>query len=356
MGSSSKKKKEKKKDFQKPKLKVGKTKPKAANATSTSFKAKSIVLHQQLSEIAPDVVERFKHNLSLTTSRNDSQRKEALAHLTGQLSTSPPTNPVGTSTLLQKLLPRMTDSSAGVRSQLLKLLQHIPKREIRPHVQKAVLYVRGAMTHLSQDIKDDGLNYMEWLLDAAGEDVVSTPGCWVKPLKDFMAVLGWSITPAPAQLKSAKSAKGGWTSAPRTTFGSKKFGQSFPRQMRVLATFLEHGFRPEMPKPWSPEQYVENFTQLPKEPNPYGYLGLFALPRDEEGEIYRNREDRLEIFAKRFRATIEAGVDSAKKEGGEAGRAAAILDKVVKEGLDGFDGDSGLPEDDDDAFWYGYIM
>ena len=40
MGSSAKRKKEKKKDFQKPKLKVGKTKPKAANFTDTSFQAK----------------------------------------------------------------------------------------------------------------------------------------------------------------------------------------------------------------------------------------------------------------------------------------------------------------------------
>lgn len=40
MGSSTKKKKEKKKDFQKPKLKVGKAKAKAANFTDTSFKSK----------------------------------------------------------------------------------------------------------------------------------------------------------------------------------------------------------------------------------------------------------------------------------------------------------------------------
>jgi pre-rRNA-processing protein IPI1 len=42
MGSSTKKKKEKKKDFQKPKLKVGKAKAKAANFTDTSFKSKGI--------------------------------------------------------------------------------------------------------------------------------------------------------------------------------------------------------------------------------------------------------------------------------------------------------------------------
>ena len=40
MGNSNRRKKEKKQDFQKAKLKVGKTKPKADNATNTSFKAK----------------------------------------------------------------------------------------------------------------------------------------------------------------------------------------------------------------------------------------------------------------------------------------------------------------------------
>lgn len=39
-GASAKRKKEKAKDFQKPKLKVGKAKPKASNATDTSFRAK----------------------------------------------------------------------------------------------------------------------------------------------------------------------------------------------------------------------------------------------------------------------------------------------------------------------------
>jgi hypothetical protein len=47
MGASAKKKKDKKKDFQKAKLKVGKTKPKASNFTDTSFKSKSefLLLH-----------------------------------------------------------------------------------------------------------------------------------------------------------------------------------------------------------------------------------------------------------------------------------------------------------------------
>ncbi|KAJ3498984.1 hypothetical protein NLG97_g689 [Lecanicillium saksenae] len=95
MGSSMKKKKEKAKDFQKTKLKVGKTKAKASNFTDTSFKSKAIVMgHQSLSTEAPDVVQQFKHNLSLaSSSRSDKQRKDALAYLTSQLALEPPVNP-----------------------------------------------------------------------------------------------------------------------------------------------------------------------------------------------------------------------------------------------------------------------
>lgn len=243
----------------------------------------------------------------------------------------------------------MPDSSRSVRSQLLKLLQQLPAEEVRPHLQKAILYIRGAMTHLSQDIKDDGLNYMEWLLDAAGETVVVSPGCWVKPLKDFMSVLGWTMPTTPSS-----AAKGGWTTAPRTTFGSKKFGHSFPRQMMVLAKFLELGLKPESSDPWTPNDWVSGISTVSRTPDPFGYLGLFKPPRDEDSEIYRNREDRQEILARRFMDAIEAGVDMAKKEGGAAGRAAAVLDKALRDGMGDYE--RALRVDDDEGMWVGYIM
>lgn len=243
----------------------------------------------------------------------------------------------------------MPDSSRSVRGQFLKLLQQLPADEVRPHIPKAMLYIRGAMTHLSQDIKDDGLNYMEWILDAAGETVVMSPGCWVKPLKDFMSVLGWTISTTPSL-----AAKGGWTTAPRTTFGSKKFGHSFPRQMMVLAKFLELGLKPESSDPWTPHDWVSGITTVSRTPDPFGYLGLFKPPRDEDGEIYRNREDRQEILARRFMDAIEAGVDMAKKEGGAAGRAAAVLDKALGDGMGDYE--RALRVDDDEGMWAGYIM
>ncbi|PBP28336.1 pre-rRNA-processing protein IPI1 [Diplocarpon rosae] len=83
MGSSMRKKKEKKKDFQKPKLRVGKTKAKADNFTDTSFRAKSIVLNQQsLTTTAPSPAHQLNHYLSLaSSSKSDSQRKDAMSYL-----------------------------------------------------------------------------------------------------------------------------------------------------------------------------------------------------------------------------------------------------------------------------------
>ncbi|KAI4602170.1 hypothetical protein KJ359_009407 [Pestalotiopsis sp. 9143b] len=353
MGSSTKKKKEKKKDFQKPKLRVGKTKAKPANFTDTSFKSKAIVLHEQLKEDAPDVLERFKHHLSLLTSRTDNQRRDALAYLTGQLSTTPPYNPVGTPTLLTKLLPLMTDATGSVRNQLIKLLRAIPAPEVRSEVEKIMRYIRGAMTHISQEIKDDGLNYLEWLLDVAGDQVVESAGCWVKPLKDFTSILGWTAYVKP-KTTGPTPGKGGWTSAPRTTFGAKKYGASYPRQMSVVAKFLECGFKRPEPVPWDAGQWFRNFTHLPTMPDPYGYIGLFTAPRDEDGRMYRDREDRQALFYKDFYEAFRKGVEEAKKEGGMAGRSAAQLDKALKDGMGDYEDTKRY--DENKGLWEGYIM
>ncbi|EAQ89875.1 hypothetical protein CHGG_06494 [Chaetomium globosum CBS 148.51] len=162
MGSSNKKKKEKKKDFQKAKLKVGKAKAKAANFTDTSFKSKSIVVNQQtLSTDGSDPIEQFKLNLSLAiNAKSDNQRRDALAHITNQLSANPPNNPVGASGVLTKLLPILSDGSMSVRTQLLKLLRALPPAEVGPHVEKVLMYIRGGMTHLSIDIRT---RYLECL-------------------------------------------------------------------------------------------------------------------------------------------------------------------------------------------------
>ncbi|AEO65102.1 uncharacterized protein THITE_2111737 [Thermothielavioides terrestris NRRL 8126] len=330
MGSSAKKKKEKKKNFQKPKLKVGKAKPKASNFTDTSFKSKSIVVNQQtLAADGADPTEKFKLNLSLAVNaKSDNQRRDALAYITSQLSASPPCNPVGTSGVLTKLLPLMSDGSASVRAQFLKLLRALPPAEIGSHVEKILMYIRGGMTHLSNDIRSDTLNVLEWLLEVAGSEAVSCPGGWLKTLNSFSSMLGWNPS-----VGSAISNKG-WTSASRATLGTKKGPEARTRQIQVLAKFLQTGFRPEAPVPYSRTAYWDNIYRLPGTPNPFAYLNLFGTPRDEDSEMYPDRISRQRIFDAKWRAAIFAGMNDAKKEGGMVGRAAATLDRALSCGLE----------------------
>lgn len=289
----------------------------------------AIVVNQQtLAADGTDPVEQFKQNLSLAVNaKSDNQRRDALAYITNQLSANPPNNPVGTSGVLTKLLPVLSDSSASVRTQLLKLFRALPPAEVAPNVEKILMYIRGGMTHLSNDIRSDTLNVLEWLLDVAGQETVSCPGGWLKTLNSFSSMLGWN-----PNVGSAASNKG-WTSASKAALGTKKGPEAQVRQIQVLAKFLQTGFRPEPPVPYNPMAYWDNIYRLPQTPNPFAYLNLFGAPRDEDSEMYPDRVSRQRVFDEKWRAAISAGMTGAKKEGGTVGRAAAALDRALGEGL-----------------------
>lgn len=133
--------------------------------------------HQSLSIASPDAIQQFKHNLSLaSSSRSDKQRRDSLAYLTSQLSQDSPVNPVGTHVILAKLLPLISDSSTSVRTQLLKLLRTLPEMEIKHQVEQSIMFIRAGMTHLSADISNSSLDVMEWLLDAAEDELSLAQG------------------------------------------------------------------------------------------------------------------------------------------------------------------------------------
>ncbi|TDZ34145.1 Pre-rRNA-processing protein IPI1 [Colletotrichum spinosum] len=334
MGSSNKKKKEKAKDFAKPKFKVGKAKAKPANFTDTSFKAKSIVMGQQsLSTEAPDAGVQFKHQLSLaSTSRSEKQRKESLAHLTSQVASG--NNPIGTANILSKLLPLISDAAGPVRSQLLKLFRALPEQEVKHHAEKCIMYTRAGMTHLSSEISNDALSVLEWLLDVAGEQIVSCPGGWVKTMNSFCALMGWSVTTSK-----------GWTSAPKTGLRSKD-SQSHARQIGVLTRFLQAGLKPEIAAPRNPNAYTDNICRVPRTPNPFAYLNLFGTRRDEEAEMYNDRESRQRVFHRRFLDSFTRGIAQSKKEGGATGRSAITLEQALKEGMGKYEPTSAVDTQD----------
>lgn len=334
MGSSAKKKKEKQKDFQKPKLKVGKARPKNTNATDTSFSAKSIVFKQQnLSETARDSNALFVHNLSLLSSKSETQRRDALAYLTTICGTQARNLPQPVSVVVTKVQPLILDGNPQVRQQLLKLLRCLPADQLGP-LDQLLLYTRAGMAHLSNDIRISSLDVLDWLLSASSDTVVSCAGGWVKTLRTFQNLLSWhggSNTSASNGTKWSQS-------KPATNLGSNKL---LVHQLTTLSHLLIAGLRRpslEQEQEIAMQKAAELFPlwhthahMLPSKSNPFGYLNLFGAPRDVESEFYEEADERCEVFCDLgMRESFDVGVREAKNEGGEVGRAAALVDKALK--------------------------
>ena len=370
MGSSAKKKNEKRKDFKKPKLKVGKARPKPDNFTDTSFKAKGqfvssrlewnfksltvveaiVLAHQSLSTDAPTQSMQFSHHLSLLSSHSSSQRRDSLAFLTAATISRPVNtpSPQPISVLLPKLNPLILDGSNSVRSQLLRYLSTLPSLEFAPHIGQTLLYIRAGLTHLAADIRSSANDLLLWAIETCPNEVVSCTGGWVKTLKCLLTVLHWnpaSVTPGKAAAVGANA----WLSSLQAPIvGKLGFeGKIVVKTLNVLTAFLSAGLKEAHDADaggtyyakWPfPLRYVEAHMP-PNRSNAFTHLNLFGLPRDEESEMYVNREERQKIFQKRFQAIVSSGVEAAKREGGEMGRAAAGVAKVLAEGMEGFQQD-----------------
>ncbi|KAL8696835.1 MAG: hypothetical protein Q9201_007450 [Fulgogasparrea decipioides] len=336
MGSSAKKRKDKKKDFQKPKLKVGKARPKPANFTDTSFRSKSIVLNQQsITTAAPSATSQFSHHVSLLSSRTDSQRRDSLSYLTTAITTRPTNAPLQqpVSILLPKILPLTLDGSHGVRTKLSKLLRALPSNDMEDHIDQVLLYVRAGITHLAADIRSSALDMLGWALECSGNALISCAGGWVKTLKSLIVMLGWPT----------ESNGGAWSSG-KTSFGKPgSEGKAMVKSLSTMAALLRVGLKEslqETDKQSTALRFPLIDTEqhlISKRSDCFSHLNLFGPARDEEAQIYEDREDRQRIFHRRFRASIEHGLEVAKQEGGEVGRAAAGVQKAIMEGMRDFE-------------------
>lgn len=309
---------------------------------------KAIVLApQSLTPNAPTHSMQFSHHLSLLSSRSSSQRRDSLAYLT-TATTSRPVDipfPQPISVILPKLNPLILDGSNSVRSQLVKYLGTFPSQEIGPHIGHTLLYIRAGLTHLAADIRSSATDLLHWAIKTCPSELVSCTGGWVKTLKCLLTVLHWhvsSVTPG----KGASTRANAWSSSQAPPLGKHgSEGKISVKTLNVLAAFLSAGFREEHDADaggtyyakWPfPLRHVEAHM-LPNRSNAFTRLNLFGPPRDEESEMYLNREERQRIFQKRFMATVSRGIEAAKREGGEVGRAAAGVAKVLAEGMEGFE-------------------
>ena len=293
-----------------------------------------VVTQQSLTTAAPSLSSQFSHHLSLLTSRSDSQRRDSLSYLTTVVAARPVNTPLQqpVSVILPSLLPLLLDGNNNVRSELLKLLRSLPPNDVEDHVSQLLLYIRAGMTHLAADIRSSSIDVLGWVLEVAGQELVSCAGGWVKTLKCFLAMLGW-----PNEVMAAA-----WSTS-KASFGKgSSEGKVLVKNLNILASFLRTGLVPvdESQDPTLVSKFPlwhVQYQLLPRRSNCYAHLNLFGPPRDEESEVYEDREARQRVFHARFQRAIETALEADKREGGEVGRAAASVKKVLVEGMDGFE-------------------
>ncbi|KAI9809278.1 MAG: hypothetical protein M1825_002569 [Sarcosagium campestre] len=351
MGASAKRKKEKKKDFQKTKLKVGKTKPKASNFTDTSFKSRSIVIKQQsLSTTAPSPSSQFKHHVSLLTSHSDTQCRDSLAFLTSHIGADAAlAQPL--EHFLPKILPLLTrTTSASLRAQLLRLFQVLPTDDVRDHVSRFVLYLRLGLTHLAAEVRTDSIEALDWLLGVAGPDLVACPGAWVRLTRCFLALFGWEkdIIGGGGSSSSINGSTMASTARPvKMSFSTVSVGKTTAeqkaaaRRLQVFGRFLEVGISPPPPSAgkegtdlplnlfplWHTGRHLQS-----RRSNCYAYLNLFGAVPDLESQAMEDREDRQAWF-RSCDDLVLAGLEDSKRHAGEIGRAAAQVWKILQRAM-----------------------
>ncbi|GAA5837562.1 hypothetical protein JCM11251_002014 [Rhodosporidiobolus azoricus] len=181
MPKSTKHKKERAADFTKAKLKLGKGKQVASNATNTSFAAKSIALPSQLQHAAPKYAPTSRRNLTLpellVQCRHYSvpTKREALSEISQLLSTHP-------FLLTQHLLPLTTtiahlvpDESKGVRGfardVLVFMCENLTHGQLVSVSAGIVLFTLSALSSLDDPVRIDALKVLDLLLAYIPDEV-----------------------------------------------------------------------------------------------------------------------------------------------------------------------------------------
>ncbi|XP_040901158.1 testis-expressed protein 10 homolog [Toxotes jaculatrix] len=167
------KKKKRQDDFQKVKLKVGKKKPKADNATNTNFRSKGIHLPEQLKRDAsgPTTHRQLGINdlLSQLHHYNANVKHSALLGLRELLSLNPSLLEQHLSRLLSEVAAVFTDKDGNVRVAATRVLrfiaQSVPAERVAPFFPLLSAHLSCAMTHIEAGIQEDAMKVLDVLLE-----------------------------------------------------------------------------------------------------------------------------------------------------------------------------------------------
>ena len=282
--------------------------------------------------VAPSVSTQFSHHLALLTSKADTQRRDSLNHITATIATCVKNSqvlPQPARAMVPKVMPLAQDISEGVRAQLLRFLQALPQKDIVEEMEDILRHLRLALTHISISIRSSAVDTIEYVLTIGHEECVSCRGGWVGTLKCLLTIFGWN----------ERKSRDGWTmqQSSRTTIDSKIMAKCLHLLATVMhAGLMRHKRAPEHPQSWFLGCQMD-FYMIPRSSDPYGYLGLFGPPTNEDEQEYAQYEDRQEVFRERFQPLIRKGLAIAQSEGGDVGRAAFKAYNVMTRGMADFD-------------------
>ncbi|KAJ2722233.1 rRNA processing protein [Coemansia sp. Benny D115] len=205
----TKKKQRKTEDFKKVKLKVGKKKAPASNATDTSFTAKAIVVSEQSISTDKSAEATNSRNLTLkdllSKLRHYSApvRKEAIVGLVDFLQLHPESLQTELGAIAQGTMRLVVDNEPTVRRSLLRLYSDLLPRvaaDLAPFASLMVVFTCSAMTHILEDIRADAVRFLDLLSEvvpaAVGQHAAQI-------LRNFFALLETNTAAGAANARTA---------------------------------------------------------------------------------------------------------------------------------------------------------
>lgn len=353
---TKKKKAEKKKDFQKRKLRVGKTSARPDNYTDTSFSAKSISLPNQtiakhktgsgqLKDPNGDV--DLSHYLQLAKHHLASTRKEVLAFIEAHL----PSNSASYKQILTQTLSLLTDECGSVRRAFVSLLSACADRQpgfLQLHMRSIILFIHSAMSHIRSEVRASSTQALNVLVTKAANALVT--GFLVKTLRSFFSLLSWTLTDDTKAVSLAVN-----TTASLGGVSKKTRAYHIAVLTRLLdaALFADNSDSASMD--WTKCSAIHPQTRqfmLPLNPQEFAQLKLFVneLPNQETSgavlsDIYsladinavstEDIETRRKIVKDVFLKPLRRNISVAARDGGEVGLEAnkciLILDRFDNE-------------------------
>ncbi|SCU91741.1 LADA_0F11738g1_1 [Lachancea dasiensis] len=347
----AKKKTLKQQDFQKKKLKVGKPKQAASNATDTSFTARMISLPNQPKIKTPGLSNNTSDNgsqrmeadilkrLSLCKHHSATTRKETLVYFKQAVPKIINTKCI--TPMLNSCLPLICDDDAQVRNALLELFDEIGQHDqnvLRLHSRALVLFINSGMTHIVPAVQRDSGKFLKCAVRYCGDELVRNS--WVKMLKGLFGVLGWAVDVS----RTNNSVSMGVKSASVVSMNSAKAKRAQKVNLETLLDFVQCGcIEPTPDATLESQQAPSAFDKyiIPNVPQPFQHLKLFVKELKNEKAGKGSKLDELanvslqdyparrEVLVEHFLEPMLQNTSSLIADGGDSGKVANSLQDTL---------------------------